>query len=138
MTSNLGSDIILKTKEITPKIKNEVESILHRTFRPEFLNRIDAICFFQKLSQKDVIVIAKIQIAALKARLKEQQITLSVTADVIKKLAELGYSSEFGARPLKRVIQQKLTVPFSQYLLKNPSERDLNAIIAKGEIVITE
>lgn len=138
MTSNLGSDIILKAKEITPKIKGEVEEILYRTFRPEFLNRIDAICFFRKLSQKDIIEITNIQLAALKKRLKQLEIIVLISSDVVKKIAELGYSPEFGARPLKRIIQQKITVPISQYLLKHPKTKNLNVKIVKGDIAITE
>ncbi len=136
MTSNIGSDIILKAKEITPKIKEEVEAVLHRTFRPEFLNRIDAICFFRKLTEKDMVAITTIHLKDLENRLTQQHITLSLTNDVIKKIAELGYSPEFGARPLKRVIQQRLAVPISQCLLKYPDTKHITVKIEKGEITV--
>ena len=136
MTSNLGSDIILKAKEVTPAIKADVEKILYKTFRPEFLNRIDAICFFKKLSPADMIKIAAIHINALEKRLKEQDITFSSSDDVIKKIAQLGYSPEFGARPLKRIIQKKITIPISQCLLKHPTKRTLIAKVEKDTIKI--
>jgi len=136
MTSNLGSDIILKAKGMTAKVKGEVEIILHRTFRPEFLNRIDAICFFRKLTKEDVVEIAKIQLKKLEHRLKEQDITLTISDGAMKKIADLGYSPEFGARPLKRAIQQHIAVPVSQHLLKNPEQKNLKAEEKKGTIVI--
>ncbi len=138
MTSNIGSDIILNAKEMTSQIKQEVEKILNRTFRPEFLNRIDATCFFRKLTEKDMVEIAQIQINELEKRLKEQQVTVIVDDKVIKKIAEWGYSPEFGARPLKRIIQQKLAVPISQQLLKNPNGRTLKATVEKTSIKISE
>jgi len=136
MTSNIGSDIILKAKSITPKIKEEVETILHRTFRPEFLNRIDAICFFRKLDEKAIVEITKIHLHYLEERLKDQDISISITNDVIKKIAQLGYSPEFGARPLKRAIQTHITVPISQYLLKHPDAKTIKVKMEKGEIVV--
>ncbi len=136
MTSNLGSDIILKSKTVTKKVKEEVEKIIHRTFRPEFLNRIDAICFFKKLSEKDIMEIAKIHIKELEERLKIQHVDLHITNDVIKKVAELGYSPEFGARPLKRTIQKKISVPISQYLLQHPEAKKLEVKIEKGDIIV--
>ena len=137
MTSNIGSDIIVKAKSITPKIEQEVEVILHRTFRPEFLNRIDAICFFRKLDEKDIVQIAKIYLKQLEDRLKEQDISASITSDVIKKIATLGYSPEFGARPLKRAIQTHIAVPISQYLLAHPKAKKIKVHIEKDTIVIS-
>ncbi len=137
MTSNLGSDIILKAKDMTQKVKDEVEVIVHRTFRPEFINRIDATCFFRKLSKEDVIDIAKIQLKRLEHRLKEQGVTLTISDAAMKKVADLGYSPEFGARPLKRTVQQYIAVPVSQHLLKHPKEKELKAEEKDGKIVIT-
>ena len=136
MTSNIGSDIIVKAKSLTSKIKEEVEVILHRTFRPEFLNRIDAICFFRKLDEKDIVEVAKIHLKQLEGRLQDQDITVSITNDVIKKIAALGYSPEFGARPLKRAIQAHITVPISQYLLKHPTTKTITVKVEKGKILV--
>ncbi|EKD49031.1 MAG: hypothetical protein ACD_64C00025G0001 [uncultured bacterium] len=137
MTSNLGSDIILKAKEMNESVKKEVETILHRTFRPEFLNRIDAICFFAKLSKANVVEIANIQLKRLERRLKEQDITLTISDGAMKKIADLGYSPEFGARPLKRAIQQHIAVPVSQFLLKHPDKKELMAEEKDDKIVIS-
>jgi ATPases with chaperone activity, ATP-binding subunit len=136
MTSNLGSDIILKAKDLSKKIKDEVDTIIHKTFRPEFINRIDAICYFNKLSENDVIEIAKIHIKKLEGRLKDQEIMIIITDEVMEKITKIGYSPEFGARPLKRAIQQYIAVPISQFLLKNPDTKEITVKISKGAIVV--
>jgi ATP-dependent Clp protease ATP-binding subunit ClpB len=125
MTSNLGSQIILEAATITDAVKNKVMEILHKTFRPEFLNRIDSIVFFKRLSEKDVEQIAKIQLDQLQQRLAQQNIELEIAKPIYKEMAEQGYSQEFGARPLKRTIQETLIIPLSQYLLKNPATKKI-------------
>jgi ATP-dependent Clp protease ATP-binding subunit ClpB len=125
MTSNIGSSIILQAPKLDDAVEEQIEKILYQTFRPEFLNRIDAIVYFNKLSPADVQKIARIQIQSVIKRLQEQHISCSITDDAIALLADLGYSSEFGARPLKRIIQTKLLVPISQLLLKNPATKQI-------------
>ncbi len=105
---------------------------MHKTFRPEFLNRLDAIVFFRKLNEEDTIAIARLQLKQLEKRLHEQGITLDCTEPVVKEIAERGYEPEFGARPLKRVIQRDIVVPISQFLLKNPDVKEIKVGI-KGE-----
>ncbi|HRN78386.1 MAG TPA: AAA family ATPase [Candidatus Dependentiae bacterium] len=136
MTSNIGSHIILEAPKLTEEVKQKIEKILHQTFRPEFLNRIDDIVFFNKLSQKDVLEIAHLHINKLIARLHEQGLSLHVTEAVIKELAERGYEPEFGARPLKRVIQRDIAVPLSQFMLANPEVKDLQATMKGNTIVV--
>ncbi|MGE0009623.1 MAG: ATP-dependent Clp protease ATP-binding subunit [Candidatus Babeliales bacterium] len=136
MTSNIGSDIILKADKIDDKVKNQIEKLLQAHFRPEFLNRIDAICFFTRLSEKDVEEIAELQLNELKKRLALQDVDLTYDAKVIKKVAEVGYVPEFGARPLKRAVQQYVMVPLSQYLLKNPGTKKVVLSVKGGEITI--
>ncbi len=136
MTSNIGSPLILEAKELTDKIKDQIEQLLQKSFRPEFLNRIDAVVFFKKLAQKDVEKITVIQLNALKNRLLEKHITLSIDDEVIAHLAQEGYSPEFGARPLKRVIQQQVMVPISQHLLKHPEEKNISLHYQDKKIVI--
>ncbi len=136
MTSNLGSSIILEAQAINEKVKQEIESLLYKHFRPEFLNRIDAIVFFKMLTQKDVAKVAKIQLDILKERLSQRNIELSVTQDALDKIAELGYEKEFGARPLKRAIQQYISVPISQYLLKNPDAKKINVSLSDNLFVV--
>lgn len=136
MTSNIGSEIILKVETIDSKVEREVENLLHKQFRPEFLNRIDAIIFFNRLSHDAVINIAKLQVNLLQQRLAQRNIKIKISKEVIEKLAELGYEPEFGARPLKRAVQSYLSVPVSQFLLKNPEAKALGATIKDGSIII--
>ena len=136
MTSNIGSHLILQAKELTEKIKDQIEGLLQKAFRPEFLNRIDAIVFYRKLNEKDVAQIAEIQLQALINRLLEKHITLAVDDDVIAHLAAEGYSAEYGARPLKRTIQQLVLVPISHYLLKNPEAKNISLQLKDKKIVI--
>lgn len=137
MTSNIGSDIILESKEITEKVKEQIEKLLHQKFRPEFLNRIDAIVYFRMLTQDDVEKIAVIQLEDLKKRLEDRNVELTIGKEAIKKIAELGYEKEFGARPLKRAIQHYITVPVSQFLLKNPEVHKITVKVKDGKIVLT-
>lgn len=135
MTSNIGSEIILEAKDITPKIKEQVEALLHKIFRPEFLNRIDAIAFFKRLNEHDVERIAQLQLQELADRLAQRNIALKYSEQVISYLAKLGYSPEFGARPLKRALQQYIMVPISQHLLKQPQTTTISLSV-KGEKLI--
>ncbi len=136
MTSNIGSDIILQSKKVDQKVKDAVEKILQKSFRPEFLNRIDAIVFFKALDESDVAQIAQLQIKQLSERLAQRDITLSIDDAVVAKLATDGYSPEFGARPLKRVIQQQVIVPISQHLLKKPDVKSIHLSLKDNSIVI--
>ncbi len=136
MTSNIGSDLILESSEITDVIKKNIEKLLHKTFRPEFLNRIDAIVFFRKLSLEDVQRIAKIQLQELINRLQGQHIQIHIDDAVIKEIADRGYSPEFGARPLKRAIKQSIAVPVAQYILNNSNIKELSVVMKNKNIVI--
>jgi ATP-dependent Clp protease ATP-binding subunit ClpB len=136
MTSNIGSDIILEAKSLTDKVKGEIEKLLHQRFKPEFLNRIDAIVYFRMLTEKDVEKIAELQLEDLKKRLTEKGITLTITNEALTLLAEQGYVKEFGARPLKRVITNQVVVPISQHLLKKPDTKKIEVGAKGGAIVI--
>ncbi len=136
MTSNIGSHIILDAHELTDSVKAEIEKLLHKHFRPEFLNRIDAIVYFRMLTHEDVVRIAQLQLRELTKRLKERSVELSVPQEVLDKIATLGYEKEFGARPLKRAIQQYITVPISQYLLKHPDAKNISLGVKNDAIVI--
>jgi len=108
MTSNLGSDIIEKHMNDRTKQEQEVEKLLHNMFRPEFLNRLDDIIIFQHLTQAEIVDIVDLQLALVTERLEQKGITL-VMADAAKNhLAEAGYDKAFGARPLKRLIQNEI------------------------------
>lgn len=106
MTSNLGSDIIQKYAGKTPAIMNaELLTLVHNSFRPEFINRLDEIIFFETLGTKEIEEITALQIKRVVERLKSQGIELNIDKAVASKIAKEGYDPVYGARPLKRVIQ---------------------------------
>jgi ATP-dependent Clp protease ATP-binding subunit ClpB len=117
MTSNLGSELI------DPDLPREVVServlrVVRDTFRPEFLNRIDEIVVFDRLSREDLRRIVDIQLSSVKDRLLGRKIDLVVTDDALDLIAELGYDPSYGARPLKRVIQRQLVDPIATAILE--------------------
>lgn len=118
MTSNLGSH---KIQEMAggdyDGIKSAVMESVNAHFRPEFVNRIDEIVVFHPLGQADMAGIAKIQLARLQSRLQEREIGLQLTDDAMNQLVAVGYDPVFGARPLKRAIQQNIENPLSIKLL---------------------
>jgi ATP-dependent Clp protease ATP-binding subunit ClpB len=119
MTSNLGSEII---QEISKKgdyfeMKEAVLKIVGQHFRPEFMNRIDETVVFHPLDEQQIKSIAKIQIERLKSRLAEKELGLSMSDEAMDYLAATGYDPVYGARPLKRAIQQHLENPLAQAIL---------------------
>jgi ATP-dependent Clp protease ATP-binding subunit ClpB len=137
MTSNLGSDIILQAKKLDKKVEEQVQQILHKTFRPEFLNRIDEIVYFRSLDADMIKDITQLQLNKLAQRLQEQSITLHIADKVVEEIAERGYEPEFGARPLKRAIQRYIVVPVSQHLLQHPNAKEINISVKNNIITIT-
>jgi ATP-dependent Clp protease ATP-binding subunit ClpB len=136
MTSNIGADLILQAKDLTPQVKESIEQLLHKTFRPEFLNRIDSVVFFKMLTQEDVQKIALLQLNDIEKRLAEKNISVKIDDSVVQEVAQRGYVKEFGARPLKRAIQQYITVPLSRYLLENPEAQKITISMKNDAIVI--
>ncbi len=120
MTSNLGSNLIqeMGTKNSYEEIKSAVMEMVGQEFRPEFVNRIDECVVFHALTKDQIGKIALIQIAHLEKRLNAQDITIDIQKDAIDFLAENGFDPVYGARPLKRTIQQKLENPLAEALLK--------------------
>ena len=126
MTSNMGSQIIQdafekvteKNKEaVVEKTKIEVMNLLKQTIRPEFLNRIDEVIMFQPLMKKEIKGIIKIQLNALKELISKNGIDLKFTDYALEYLAENGYDPQFGARPLKRLIQREIVNQLSKKIL---------------------
>ena len=126
MTSNMGSQIIqanfedvteLNKEEIVEKTKGEVMSLLRQTIRPEFLNRIDEVIMFQPLLRNDIREIIKIQLYDLKGQLAKNGVQLEFTDYALDYLAENGFDPQFGARPLKRLIQKQIVNELSKKLL---------------------
>ncbi|OOS25652.1 ATP-dependent chaperone ClpB [Moraxella pluranimalium] len=118
MTSNLGSHAIQEMAgDDYDTIKSAVMSSVNSHFRPEFINRIDEIVVFHSLGQAQMAGIAEIQLDRLRARLKERELGLVLSDEAMTHLVEIGYDPVFGARPLKRAIQQEIENPLAQLLL---------------------
>ncbi len=119
MTSNLGSHVIqeLAGEENYDKMKDAVMEIVSQHFRPEFINRIDDVVVFHPLQKEQIRRIANIQIDYLRKRLEERDLHLEVTDAALDKLGEAGFDPVYGARPLKRAIQQMVENPLAQEIL---------------------
>jgi len=119
MTSNLGSQLIqnFKASDDYPLMKAAVMGEVTNHFRPEVINRIDELVVFQSLAKPEVAKIAKIQLSQLQQRLAEKNLSLRLSEKALQQLVELGFDPSFGARPLKRAIQQWLENPLAQALL---------------------
>jgi ATP-dependent Clp protease ATP-binding subunit ClpB len=119
MTSNLGSHLIQSmVGQPAEDIKDAVWDELKSHFRPEFLNRIDETVVFHGLDAQHIASIAQIQLQVLQARLARMDLTLEVSPAALSELAKVGFDPVFGARPLKRAIQQRLENPLSKLLLE--------------------
>ena len=137
MTSNMGSHIIQekieRLKDIDTAMKSakvEVLDLLKQTVRPEFLNRIDDIIMFTPLSKTDIKQIVSLQLKGLTKMLAKQQITLDATEEAIDHIAKLGYDPQYGARPVKRVIQKEI--------LNNLSKDILSGKVAVDSIILLD
>ena len=148
MTSNLGSDIIREKFEdmtdknrpqIVEEAKAEVFDLLRRTIRPEFLNRIDETIMFQPLDRNDILSIVNIQFGFLQERLKESNIELTASDEALEWLALEGYDPQFGARPVKRVMQRDLLNQLSKDLLagKIGTDSKVHLDMFEGKLVFS-
>ncbi|MBO4732816.1 MAG: ATP-dependent chaperone ClpB [Spirochaetaceae bacterium] len=117
MTSNLGSDLILGTEDMN-SIKDEIDRLLKATFRPEFLNRIDETIMFSRLDRSFINKIVQKQLDLLASRLESRHIKLSVSKEAVDYISEVGYDPMFGARPLKRAIQNLVENPLAKEILQ--------------------
>jgi len=107
----------LEHKGKIDEIKPELMNLLHKHFRPEFLNRVDETLLFHTLGRKDIRKIVDIQLAHFAKRLAEQDISVTISDEAKDLLAEKGYDPVFGARPLKRTIVKELETPVSRLLV---------------------
>ncbi len=147
MTSNLGSEIIRANFEniteaevhaVVERTKREVFDLLKKTIRPEFLNRVDEIIMFKPLMKPEIKAIVKIQLNKLRQMLQKNNIDLEATDAAIDKLADLGYQPEFGARPLKRVIQRHIVDELAKQILAGNVTADTTIVVdvdASGKFV---
>jgi ATP-dependent Clp protease ATP-binding subunit ClpB len=140
MTSNIGSSLIQSmVGQDAEDIKEAVTGELKNHFRPEFLNRIDETVVFHALDAKHIEAIAGIQLQLLQARLAKMDLQLEVSPAALAELAKVGFDPVFGARPLKRAIQQRIENPLSKLLLegkfapKDVIPVDVDTIRAPGQ-----
>ncbi|MBP5451031.1 MAG: AAA family ATPase, partial [Treponema sp.] len=119
MISNLGSDLILEAEDNnqTDAVKTQIDILLKKTFRPEFLNRIDEIVMFNRLDKDNIRKIVSIQLEKVKSRLSDRRIMLDFEDSAMVLIADAGYDPSFGARPVKRAVQTLLENPLSMELL---------------------
>jgi ATP-dependent Clp protease ATP-binding subunit ClpB len=138
MTSNLGSHLIQDAFEnakpesldaTAEKAKVEVMALLKQTIRPEFLNRVDEIIMFQPLSKKDVRQIIEVQLKGLKALVQSSGINLEFSTYAVDYLSEHGFDPQFGARPLKRLIQKEIVNQLSKQILSGEVDRTKNVMV---------
>ncbi|CUT16932.1 MULTISPECIES: ATP-dependent chaperone ClpB [Candidatus Ichthyocystis] len=118
MTSNIGSDFWNQQGSSVAGIRSQVMDLVRSNFRPEFLNRIDEIILFEGLTEKDMRPIAQLQLRRVIERLERQQILAKITDRAVAKIMQFGFDSVYGARPLKRAIQQWIENPLSLLLIK--------------------
>jgi ATP-dependent Clp protease ATP-binding subunit ClpB len=132
MTSNLGSHIIQENynkaknvddEELFERTKVEVMLTLKSSLRPEFLNRVDEVIMFTPLLKSQIESIVKLQLRLLSDRLEKSEINLVVTPDALNYLAEKGYDPQYGARPVKRVIQKEVMNELSKFILSGKIDK---------------
>ena len=133
MTSNLGSHLIQENyekmenainEELFEKTKDEVIQLLRKTIRPEFLNRIDEILMFKPLSKQEIRKIVMMQISQLKTLLSRSEMEVKLTPYALDALADMGYDPQYGARPLKRVVQKNILNNLSKMILSDSVSKE--------------
>lgn len=138
MTSNIGSHLIMDAfdgvkeqaiEDAAAKAKVEVMNLLRQTIRPEFLNRVDEIIMFQPLLRKEILGIVKIQLNALKKLVAENGITLQFSDYTLEFLSEQGFDPQFGARPLKRLIQKEIVNQLSRRILAGDIDKSKPVLV---------
>ena len=148
MTSNIGAHIIqdkLKDlddnnrEEVLEKTNNEVYELLKQTIRPEFLNRIDEVIMFTPLRKSEIVDIVRLQIKSLQKMLANNSISIEVTDRAVEWIAQEGYDPQFGARPVKRVIQRNLLNDLSRQILAEQVTKDNNIVVdVKDDHIVFE
>ncbi|MDP1727983.1 MAG: ATP-dependent chaperone ClpB [Bacteroidota bacterium] len=139
MTSNIGSHLIQEKfenyndnnkDELMAEAKTNVMELLKRTIRPEFLNRIDDVIMFTPLTREDVRKIVELQFKDIQNKLEVQGISFSATDEALDWLAQLGYDPQYGARPLKRVLQRKILNELSKEILMGTVKKDSTVLLS--------
>jgi ATP-dependent Clp protease ATP-binding subunit ClpB len=140
MTSNLGSHMIMQMAgQDSELIREAVWSEVKNHFRPEFLNRIDEAVVFHALDNAHIAEIAKIQLKVLEARMARMDLKLDVSPAALAALAKVGFDPVFGARPLKRAIQQRIENPVAKLILEGKfGPKDVVPVDVEGESFVFE
>ena len=142
LTSNLGSQFLLdgigEDGEISTEAREQVQALLRRTFRPEFLNRLDEIVFYKPLTRDNITAIIDLQIDALNRRLADKQITCRLTEAAKQYIIDAAYDPQFGARPLRRYVQHTVETLLARRLLEGSilPGQTLAVDVENGELVI--
>ena len=143
LTSNLGSQYILdgidgEKGEITDEARAQVGDLLKRSFRPEFLNRLDEIVYYKPLTKENIGGIVELMLRDLRRRLGERQLSLEITPDAKRFIAENGYDPVYGARPLKRYLQNAVENPLARYIIGGECEAGDTLIVREkdGKLVV--
>ena len=140
MTSNIGSQEIIESQQQAlpyEAMQNMVVAQVQQYFRPEFLNRVDEMVVFHSLTVDHLKKIVDIQVSGLCRRLKERRISLTLTSGVLGMLAERGYDHVYGARPLKRLIQQEIETPIARLMVKGELQDNGSAIVDEKDGQVT-
>ncbi len=142
MTSNLGSQEILEAQQQSMDYEGLRVLVLREIqqhFRPEFLNRVDEVVVFHPLTEEELSPIVEIQLGRLRARLVDRQMTLELTPAAVTELASRGYDPVYGARPLKRLIQQEIETPLSRLIIQGKALDGQTIIgdVVNGKFVLT-
>ncbi|WP_367924501.1 ATP-dependent chaperone ClpB [uncultured Ruthenibacterium sp.] len=141
LTSNLGSPYILdgiENGEITPAARAQVDALLKQSFRPEFLNRLDEIVYYKPLTKEEIGSVVDLMLKSLRQRLADKQLALNVTPAAKQAIVDGGYDPIYGARPLKRYIQQKVETLVARHIIADdPAPGETLTVDAKnGELVL--
>ena len=142
LTSNLGSQYLLDgispDGEITPEAREQVEALLRRSFRPEFLNRLDEIVFYKPLTKENITSIIDLQIADLNRRLADKQLKCHVSDEAKSFIIEAAYDPQYGARPLKRYLQHTVETLLAHRILKGDvlPGQTLEVTVENGELAV--
>jgi ATP-dependent Clp protease ATP-binding subunit ClpB len=148
MTSNIGSHIIQENlekineenrEEIINQTRKQVFDLLKKTIKPEFLNRIDEIIMFQSLTRQEVRRIVELQLEVIQKMLEKSSIKLTVTKKAVDFIAFIGFDPQFGARPIKRVIQKNLLNELSKMILEEKVDKNSLIVVDEknGKLVFT-
>ena len=140
MTSNLGSEYLLNgvddTGCIKPEAREQIEALLKRSFKPEFLNRLDEIVFYKPLTKSEIYSIIDLLLRGLEKRLEDMQISLTVTEGAKQLILDSAYDPIYGARPLKRFIQSRIETMIGRRIIEGSIEGGVITVDAEnGELV---